>query len=46
MGRIRDSNTFAAGQRSEMGRYEVPTEVSFPGFDIGMINEDVHIAGI
>ena len=28
VGRIRDSSTFAAGQRSEIGRYEVPTEVS------------------
>ena len=45
-GRIRDSSTFAAGQRSEIGRYEVPTEVSLPGFGIGMINEDFHIAGI
>ena len=42
MGRIRDSSTFAAGQRSEIGRYEVPTEVSLPGFGIGMINEDFH----
>ena len=46
VGRIRDSSTFAAGQRSEIGRYEVPTEVSLPGFGIGMINEDFHIAGI
>ena len=34
------------GQRSEIGRYEVPTEVSLPGFGFGMINEDFHIAGI
>ena len=46
VGRIRDSSTFAAGQRSEIGRYEVPTEVSLPGFGIGMINQDFHIAGI
>ena len=46
VGRIRDSSTFAAGQRSEIARYEVPTEVSLPGFGIGMINEDFHIAGI
>ena len=46
VGRIRDSSTFAAGQRSEIGQYEVPTEVSLPGFGIGMINEDFHIAGI
>ena len=38
MGRIRDSSTLAAGQRSEIGRYEVHTEVSLPGFGIGMIN--------
>ena len=46
MGRIRDSSTFAAGQRSEISRYEVPTEVSLTGFGIGKINEDFHIAGI
>ena len=46
VGRVRDSSTFAAGQRSEIGRYEVPTEVSLPGFGIGMINQDFHIAGI
>ena len=44
VGKIRDSGTFAAGQRSEIGRYEVPTEVSLTGFGIGMINEDLHIA--
>ena len=37
--------TFAAGQRSEIGRYEVPMEVSLPDFVIGVINEDFHIAG-
>ena len=37
VGRIRVSMTFAAGQRSEMGRYEVQWEVSLPGFGIGMI---------
>ena len=46
VGRIRDSSTFAAWQRSEIGRYEVPKEVSLPGFGIGMINEDFHIDGI
>ena len=46
MDRIRDSSTFAAGQRSEIGRYEVHREVSLPGFGIGMINEEFHIAGI
>ena len=34
------------GQRSEIGRCKVPTEVSLPGFGIGMINEDFHITGI
>ena len=46
VGRIRDSSTLAVGQRSEIGRYEVPTEMSLPGLGIGMINEDFHIAGI
>ena len=46
VGRIRDSRTFAAGQRSEIGLYEDPWEVSLPGLGIGMINEDFHIAGI
>ena len=39
-------STFAAGQRSDIGRYKVPTEVSLPGFSIGMINEYFHIVGI
>ena len=46
VGRIRDPSTFAAGKRSEIGRNEVPTEVSLPGFGIGMINEDFQIAEI
>ena len=46
MGIIRDSDTFAAGQISEIERYEVPTEVSLPGFGFGMSNEDFHIDGI
>ena len=46
VGRIRVSGTFAAGQRSEIGRYKDPWEVSLPGLGIGMINEDFHIAGI
>ena len=46
LGRIRDPSTFAALQRSEIGRYEVSTEVSLPGLGIGMINEDFHIARI
>ena len=46
VGRIRDSNTSAAGQRSEIGRYDIPMEVSLPGSGIGMINEDFHIARI
>ena len=43
VGRIRVSRTFAAGQRSEIGRYEDPWEVSLLGLCIGMNN---HIAGI
>ena len=46
VGGIKDSRTFAAGQRSEIGRYEDPWEVSLLGLGIGMINEDFHIAGI
>ena len=32
VGRIRDSSTFAAGQRNEIGWWVVPREVSLPGF--------------
>ena len=46
VGRIRVSRTIAAGQRSETGRYEDPWGVSLPDLGIGMINEDLHIAGI
>ena len=46
MGRIRDSSTFEAGKRSEIGRYEVPREVSLSGFGIGIDNEDFHISGM
>ena len=46
VGRIRVSMTFAVGKRSEMDRYEDPLEVYLPGFGIGMINDDFHIAGI
>ena len=40
------SITFAAGQRSETGRYEVPREESLPGLGIGMTIDDFQIAGI
>ena len=43
--RIRVSRTFATGQRSEICRYEVRTEMSLPRFGIGMINKDFYIAG-
>ena len=46
VGRIRDFSTFRDGQRSEIGQYKVHMEVPMPGFGIGMINEDFHIAGI
>ena len=39
---IRVSMTFAAVQRCEMGRYEVPWE----GFGIWIINYDFHKTGI
>ena len=42
-GRIR---AFAAGQRSEIGRYKFPWVVALPGFGIGLINDDFHIDGI
>ena len=44
--RIRVSRTFTAGQRSEIGRYEVLWIVSLPGFGIGIINDDFRIDGI
>ena len=46
VGIIRVSRSFAAGQRSEIGRYEDPWEVSLAGLGIGMINEDFNIARI
>ena len=45
VGKIRDSSTFAAGQRSKISRNDVPTDMSLPDFGFGMINEDFHIAG-
>ena len=33
---MRASITFAVGQSSEIGRYEVPREESLPGLGIGM----------
>ena len=46
MGSTSASKTFAAGQMSEMGRYDVPCEVSFPGFGLGMTIEHFQIEGI
>ena len=43
---IRASITFAAGQSSEIGRYEVPREGSLPGLGIGVTIDDFQIAGI
>ena len=40
------SITFAAGQSSEIGRYEVPRDESLPGLGIGMTIDDFKIAGI
>ena len=45
-GRIRFSRTFAAMEKSGIGRYEVPWVVSLSGFGNGMINDDFHIDGI
>ena len=38
--------TFAAVQRSEIGRYEVHRIESLPGFGVGMTIDDFQIAGI
>ena len=43
---MRASITFAAGQSSKIGRYEVPREESLPGLGIGMTIDDFQIAGI
>ena len=43
---MRASITFAAGQSSEIDRYEVHREESFPGLGIGMTVDDFQIAGI
>ena len=43
---MRASITFAAGQSSEIGRYEVPREESLPGLGIGMTIDDLQIVGI
>ena len=37
---MRASITFAAGQSSQIGRYEVPREESLPGLGIGMTIDD------
>ena len=42
----RASITFAAGQSSEIGRYEVPRAASLPGLGIGMTIDDFQITGI
>ena len=43
---MRASITFAAGQSSEIGRYEVPSEESLSGLRIWMTIDDFQIAGI
>ena len=43
---MRASITFAAGQSSEIGRYEVHREESLPGLGIGKTIDDFQIAGI
>ena len=43
---MRASITFAAGQSSENGRYDVPCEESLPGLGMGMTNEVFQIEGI
>ena len=46
MGKNRDSRTFAAGQSNEIGRSEVPWDVSLPGFGVGMTNNHFHTVRI
>ena len=43
---MRASLTFAAGQSSEIGRYEVHREESLSGLGTGMTIDDLQIAGI
>ena len=43
---VRASITFAAVQRSEIGRYEVHREDSLPDFGMGMTIDDFQIVGI
>ena len=43
---IRASITFAAGQSSEIGRYEVPREESLSGLAIETPKDYIQIAGI
>ena len=43
---MRASITFAVGQSSVIGRYEVPREESLQGLGIGMTIDDFQIAGI
>ena len=43
---MRASITFAAGQSSEIGRYEVPREEFLPGLGIWITIDDFQIAGI
>ena len=43
---MRASITFAAGQSSEIGRYDVPCEESLPGLGMGVTNEVFQIEGI
>ena len=43
---MRSSITFAAGQSTEIGRYEIPREESLPGLGIGMTIDDFQITWI
>ena len=43
---MRASITFAAGQRTEIGRYELPTEESLPCFGMGITIDVFQIAEI
>ena len=43
---MRASITFAAWQRSEIGRYEEHRKETYPGFGMGMTIDDFQIDGI
>ena len=43
---MRSSSSLAIGERSEIGRYEVPSLAGLPGFRMGMILPIFYVAGM